>query len=817
MDKTNLDFEDIRAALDGNAILFIGAGFAANSQNILGESLPLGSTLRRKLAEDLAIEDNYSLDVVTDYYVSNKGVYGLYNLLKNILTVNSTSSAQKVISSLKWRHVYTTNYDNSYQVAAHPITVETINPKDKIAPHGSNHVQVIHLNGCLDRATEIDLLDQLILTDSSYTEDRLNGTRWFNTIRLDIEMAPAIYFVGYSLADIDIKRLLYTLQHLRHKIFFVCGKNIDKVQLGTLEKYGKVLNADLQDFAHAIEEYSKAYEPPPAIELGYAFEQSSYELSSAYSDEDVNDFFALGKTLKTSPLDLKSPVIQRDVAQNVIEGIKRGAFCSIVYGGLGNGKSTILSQIELELISQGYSVYRLLNSGEHVGKELLKMSQNGARSILIIDDYAEWIKDILYINSRAFEKLQLVLSDRTIAHELVFDRLASDIELAKISEYNCDQLSNDEVDCMIRVMDLYGLWGQRAGQSPGLKRKFIERDCNRQMHAVLLGIFEAPQIRDRIVQIVEKIRKKESFYECFIVLSISAYLQFPVNISVLGLLVGDLLYNASLQKDKLLSEVVDFRHGEIKLRSSVTAEHILKSACGDNDIIDIIISILKKISLANDGRDNHVYWEMRKKLVMFKNIERLLNGEDKLASVLGYYERMKFIGNTANNAHFWLQYAIAATTYLQLDRANKYFDVAISKCQYGDEISIAQINNHYARFLLEKATERSDSDHYRYFVRARDIINSQLREKASHIKFKYYPYKCATSYADYYDSKRNLLSPEQSTAIRNASQFVLNSIERLPHDEQRGYFVREAKKQLSYVVSEIEKTETAKPSPDIKD
>lgn len=46
----------IKAAMDGEAVLFLGAGFSSGGMNILGENIKVGKDLSYAICDDLGIE-----------------------------------------------------------------------------------------------------------------------------------------------------------------------------------------------------------------------------------------------------------------------------------------------------------------------------------------------------------------------------------------------------------------------------------------------------------------------------------------------------------------------------------------------------------------------------------------------------------------------------------------------------------------------------------------------------------------------------------------------------------------------------------------
>src|SRR5699024_10303378 len=69
--------------------------------------------------------------------------------------------------------------------------------------------------------------------------------------------------------------------------------------------------------------------------------------------------------------------------------------------------------------------------------------------------------------------------------------------------------------------------------------------------------------------------------------------------------------------------------------------------------------------------------------------------------ILRYYENIKSLPSCDKNPHFWLQYAIVKLSEHDYEQAQIYFNVAYSFAKRIDNFDTYQIDNHYARFILE--------------------------------------------------------------------------------------------------------------------
>ena len=99
----------------------------------------------------------------------------------------------------------------------------------------------IHLNGYIDRLNRDTLWSEFKLTEASYVSTSLIDSPWLVLFREDLRLARAVFFLGYSLADLDIKRVLSETLDLREKTFFILGSRVDTVTAHRAARFGTVL------------------------------------------------------------------------------------------------------------------------------------------------------------------------------------------------------------------------------------------------------------------------------------------------------------------------------------------------------------------------------------------------------------------------------------------------------------------------------------------------------------------------------------------------------------------------------------------------
>ena len=166
--------EAIGHAIDGNAILFVGAGFACGAPAINETTVPTGKEFVQRLMDACGKKGAApELDVAARFFERQMGRDALVRLVRETFTVASCPAAQALVSDIRWKRIYTTNFDDLLEVAFHskkkPLTSVTLgNLPQEFAPQSD---VCIHLNG-FARGLTADKLDaELKLTTTSYLSE----------------------------------------------------------------------------------------------------------------------------------------------------------------------------------------------------------------------------------------------------------------------------------------------------------------------------------------------------------------------------------------------------------------------------------------------------------------------------------------------------------------------------------------------------------------------------------------------------------------------------------------------------------------------
>lgn len=238
------------------------------------------------------------------------------------------------------------------------------------------------------------------------------------------------------------------------------------------------------------------------------------------------------------------------------------------------------------------------------------------------------------------------------------------------------------------------------------------------------------------------------------------------------------MLETGFRRDPAVREIIDFSSGEVRLRSAAAAEYVLKQIVDPNVIVHVLITLAKAADKASAASAQA--FSVLKSLMRFSSLQFILPEAEKAKAVLRFYESIKNLHSCRTNPLFWLQYAIGCVVVEEFERSEKYFESAYAFAKERDNFDTYQIDNHYARFLLTRAARSGDVvSGMPAFRKARTIIFQQIANERLH-----YPYRVATTVAEFYDSLASTLDKAQKEEIARAAKFILERIEQLPPDRQ---------------------------------
>lgn len=207
----------LRQALEtGSCVLFIGAGMGYYMIDEAGNAIPDGNNLAKALAEKFNVPTgtSYDLTKISQYIeVKNKGRKELISFIRQILSTANPDENMMWIPSIKWKAIFTTNYDNVIQKAydKHASPAQnyiTISRSTGFKDFNSwSEVPIFHIHGALFEENSPDI----VITQQDYIKYKEQRRMMFDYLKQQMATSCILY-IGYSNSDSNWNLLISEIE-----------------------------------------------------------------------------------------------------------------------------------------------------------------------------------------------------------------------------------------------------------------------------------------------------------------------------------------------------------------------------------------------------------------------------------------------------------------------------------------------------------------------------------------------------------------------------------------------------------------------------
>ncbi|MDY0856224.1 SIR2 family protein [Klebsiella aerogenes] len=745
----------------GKAIAFTGAGFSFGTKNVLGYAPPMARELAKKLCLLSNLEESEDLMFAADVAVEYADRISIIDLLKDNYTLTFVSSCHENICKLPWRKFFTTNYDNSIELASLNVgkRIESIDLSHKPTTYLKKNNVCLHINGKIEGAEPEDLVSKIKLSDSSYlSPDSFVSSDWYYHFKKDLETASAIIFMGYSMYDMDVKKFLFENPELQEKTYFVVRDGADFKEVFTLRKYGHVLPIGIDGFSTLVKDIQKQSQEDGVIFTESLVKHEVFDTQPEFRDIDSERLFLYGdyeiEKLHDSIRRINSIpyFIKRDVVSTCLQNIKDNNNL-IITGDLGNGKSIILDMLAFELTVNGYHTYVLRNNDGDYVSDLDQIYRHEDSAVVIVDNCSNYPSLIRHADKIKAENVIYIFADRNS------NNIKENISLDFI-EHNIDLLSGNEIESAVKIIDNLSTWQKFSALSPDRKKKLVSDKYASQLSLLLLGLMNSPNIKIKIKQQTDLIYINHDHKKTIFCICICEIANVEPTSSLVSEISGiNAIYNTSLRNSPAFKQLFKLDGTTIKSKSSIMALSLLNNTFSDIYTRDALLDIVERTDAIKD-QDIEIK-KIFKSLLRFHIIERIL--PQNQSALDRYYEELKFRCTwLMDSPHYWVQYAMCRLSFLDFNRAQNYLTNAYQKAEakkgtyHTDNIDTQQ-----ARLYLNQCLDNNNpSEAYKLFEKAHDLLKKLPNEGRKFRQVLLYKKVFDSKYQTF--SKKNKVDFEQS-------------------------------------------------------
>ena len=746
----------INFAIDGNALLILGAGFSVESKNIRGENIPSAAKLADKIyseiyhENDLENDEKESLEDLSDRCIEEGHSTELCRLLRELFTQQAGSSADNnanaaVILNLPWRRIYTTNYDNvAENYSSNCGFVRTpVMLCDNIKEYISNDV-IVHLNGYIERLTSTSLGGDFKLSTSSYLIDSYQKNDWIKLLKSDIDAASAVILVGISgNSDLDLKRLIYNEGQYKDKVIFV---DIKQKRYDTRNKFGSISTKGLAGLATEIKEAKLIHQPIDnhisyscftRLLLNKAPQAPSIDSTTRRNllEKGIFDADILAHHIRDNEY-----LFWRDEITSIEDTFKQDkARCICVTSRLANGKTSLVHLLSADLLSKGWDVFVYVHDNVHLQTELDSFRNADKNTLIVIESYHLYFH-LLEKFQRILDnpKIYILLSSRTGIHISVCQRLSTTLTVSdeKIQERNLDILNPQDLNNFVKILEKGDYLLTERKKTTREKQKLLERKCHSCISETLMEYVHSPIVKSKIddscATLSENSIAQKVAYSSLILLLLNVDLTLNELLTILELpgLPQSAVNNTGFK------DLIDFQSGKIHVHSTIFASYVV-SKMPISDILGYMTIMNENAEKLFSESKSHA---IRSSFVTYSNINLLIPPKKRTSQqnqqILEYYYKLGQLKLYDNNPFFWLQYAIVSMDVFDYKRATELISTAYNCAEKIRNFDNFQIDTQNGRLILEKVcnTKYKSAKPFDDFMAADASFKAALRSPRSNVR-----------------------------------------------------------------------------------
>jgi hypothetical protein len=756
--------------LDNDVVLFLGAGFSSEAQNMLGRTIPKASELAGQLYEEggFSATRPFSGEKLEDVFESARYRLGDKRLLEFLIPRLSASSVPEwygYAADFPWLRIYTTNVDNVIETAwklrkgGVPKLRVIVGSDGELEERDQilSSIQYVKLNGSIERG-----IGGITFSRRQYAQRLGDEDRWVDLFVQDYFHHPTV-FIGTELEDPILwsyierrermarekgmkdprpKALLISPDLSPAKEPILDSLHIEPVRTSAREFF-EVLHTQLSGvctpevvlrrvFAQRKMplELASVFLTREVREHLAAFHTAFREVRPKARDPQYHSYFLLGAQPTWDDIAASLDAL-REVTGALTQSIRSALAerteprIAFLKGTAGSGKSTVLMRLSISLKQEGVPCF--FSDGECIPEwyELRTALESYERPVvLFLDNAHKFLLEVSDWGCR-FDQFKhppiLICACRVNQFER---NLGAIRQIPSYSEVDIPDLSDGEIEGILRTLEAEQLLGRLRERSRS-ERIRIFRDYAKRQIVVAMRAATLSEDFDKIIA--------DEFlnlpYEAKIIYTIAA---LPTS-QHHTITQGELLAACPLRFSQTLDLLATALRGLVirkdsaedtwQARHQVIAEMIVDNIAPRDMVCNAYIGYLRAIShqIPTKATRRCRPWQIFWRLLNHQNLYQQFGNE--IENPRKIYESLK--GWLGTHGHFWLQYGSLEIEYGQLDRASNYIEQA--KGILGE--SHYPVMATYAYLLLKKAIRTHDAEEANRMAKEGEaILLSQIAE-----------------------------------------------------------------------------------------
>lgn len=520
----------------GECVLFIGSGAGRYLKKPDGSEAPDGETLAKELASHFNIDpqEEYDLAKISKIAEIRKGHRELMAFLRHRLSDLQPDPTMQWLCSIRWRAIFTTNYDRgiqrAYELTGKPAqNFRTITATSDIVPIDYRFdVPIYHLHGALFESES----PEIIITEDDYVVFRERRRMLFELLKKEF-ITSTILYVGYSNRDPNWK----TVQREIASEFYPSAMPMSyRVAPDTtpmdreilLSNHIHSLDMDLEEFV-ALASASLSVtdedrdrlkrlrrEVPP--DLTDAFEKNpvaitrllaswTYVNQAPFSDRSNVNLFLQGDRPNWA-LIANHHYFERDIEEEVYDdlldyatGVVQTASVRILLGPAGYGVSSVLMSLAVKLIKEKAGPVFMLKPGCNLleGDVEFAATLFAQRPFFFVDTASDHIENLRTIMQRFREEHisgMFLLGER-------LNEWRQNVGALRGKEFMMEPLSDTEINRLLDFLGEQSALNRIESLPRDLQFFAIKKNYNKEL---LVAMREATEGKDFDAILVDEYR-----------------------------------------------------------------------------------------------------------------------------------------------------------------------------------------------------------------------------------------------------------------------------------------------------------------------